>query len=277
MHVVAIASTIAATSFPAASDQCENAYHEDPFGAAVLQECTAQADAGNAEAQHAVGFVFAHGKSNLLDPVKAAKWFEKAARQGHAPSQWRLGIAYRIGNGVRVDYRKAIELFVAASVGGEPRANLGIARMYMDGRGVPQSYPNAEKWIKKSVERADPSAMKLLADLYRRKRRSVPALTWYERAAEATAPYALDRPSPGFVDSTTFSSAAYSLGEMYENGEGGPRDHAQAHMWYSLAALGGWVEATERREELAGKMTPEQISEAQSLAVDWWNRYRTNH
>jgi len=52
-----------------------------------------------------------------------------------------------------------------------------------------------------------------------------------------------------------------------------PRDDVQAHMWYNLAAprfTGPQRESTVRRRDIvAGRMTAEQVAEAQRLAREW--------
>jgi hypothetical protein len=61
------------------------------------------------------------------------------------------------------------------------------------------------------------------------------------------------------------------LGRMYAIGQGVPQDYVQAHMLLSLAAARAKKEANramvvKERNELAAKMTPDQIAEAQRLA-----------
>ena len=68
--------------------------------------------------------------------------------------------------------------------------------------------------------------------------------------------------------------AQNNLGTMYDHGQGVPQDYAQAHMWYNLAASHAEDPATremavKNRDELAAKMTPSQIAEAQRLASEW--------
>ncbi len=65
-----------------------------------------------------------------------------------------------------------------------------------------------------------------------------------------------------------------SLGTMYDHGHGVPQDYAQAHMWYNLAASHAEDAATremavKNRDEVAAKMTPDQIAEAQRMASEW--------
>jgi hypothetical protein len=59
------------------------------------------------------------------------------------------------------------------------------------------------------------------------------------------------------------------IGELFEAGRGVTQDYVQAHMWYNLAAAAGVSGAEDRRNALATKMTPEQLSEAQKLASQW--------
>ncbi len=60
------------------------------------------------------------------------------------------------------------------------------------------------------------------------------------------------------------------LGAMYGNGTGVAQDYILAHMWLNLAApsLEGSYgkDVTTFRDSVAGKMTPAQISRAQSMA-----------
>jgi hypothetical protein len=59
------------------------------------------------------------------------------------------------------------------------------------------------------------------------------------------------------------------IGELFEEGRGVTQDYVQAHMWYNLASAAGVSGAEDRRNALASKMTPEQLSEAQKLASQW--------
>ncbi len=78
------------------------------------------------------------------------------------------------------------------------------------------------------------------------------AAKWFRLAAEQ-----------GVVD------AQFNLGFAYNRGEGVPKGYVQAHLWWSLAAANGDEEARERRDILAKRMIPADISEAQRLAREW--------
>ena len=57
---------------------------------------------------------------------------------------------------------------------------------------------------------------------------------------------------------------------MYTNGQGVPQDYVLAHMRFNLAtAQGNFKGAVEGRDNVASKMTPALIGEAQKLAREW--------
>ena len=62
------------------------------------------------------------------------------------------------------------------------------------------------------------------------------------------------------------ANAQTKLGLMYILGIGVFQDYAHAHMWLNLASATGHAVATENRDTLARKMTPQQIEKAQEMA-----------
>ena len=80
----------------------------------------------------------------------------------------------------------------------------------------------------------------------------VQAVSWFRKAAEQGDAY-----------------AQTNLGVMYYSGRGVPQDYVQAHMWWSLAAAKGDADAINNLDQIAAKMTPAQIAEAQKLAREW--------
>ena len=75
------------------------------------------------------------------------------------------------------------------------------------------------------------------------------ALNWFRKAAERGQ-----------------ANAQFSLGIMYKNGEDVPQDYMQAQMWVNLAASHERMSgAVEERENIASKMAPARIAEAQIM------------
>ncbi len=65
------------------------------------------------------------------------------------------------------------------------------------------------------------------------------------------------------------ASAQYYMGVMFQNGHAVPKNFAEAHKWYNLAAANGEKKAVTLRDRLAKQMTPAQIAKAQRLAREW--------
>ena len=63
-----------------------------------------------------------------------------------------------------------------------------------------------------------------------------------------------------------------NLAAMYVGGRGVPRDYVQALKWLELAATKGDKNALKSRDDVANKMTPAQIAEAQDLAREWMEK-----
>jgi uncharacterized protein len=57
------------------------------------------------------------------------------------------------------------------------------------------------------------------------------------------------------------------LGFLFDTGMGVPQDYVTAHMWFNLAAATADTYAI-NRDEIAARMTPAQVAEAQ-LAREW--------
>ena len=62
------------------------------------------------------------------------------------------------------------------------------------------------------------------------------------------------------------AKAQYNLGISYGKGEGVAQDYLRAHMWLNLAAIGGDSDSVKNRDVVARKMTPQQMEVAQKLA-----------
>ena len=191
------------------------------------------------------------------DMEKSIKWYRKAAFENNDTySMYVLASFYEDGTYLERDTDAALDLYhKAASLGDE--ASLGhdlainrLSKIYLEGSIAEKDEAKAVKFLRISANN-------------------------------------------GSID------AQLKLGNMYKNGIGAPQDYVMAYMWYNLAAsqeitsdrgetLVGtdlsqffdklFVEprvrtardrAAAARENIAQKMTPDQIAEAQRLAREW--------
>ena len=183
------------------------------------------------------------GHLSLLKAVGSTDSAEKAARQsagslaeqGDAKAQSALGFMYTNGEGVQKDYAASAKWYRKAAEQGYARAQSTLGFMYTTGDGVQKDYAEAVQWYRKAAEQGD-------------------------------------------------ARAQSALGFMYELGQGVSQDYVLAHMWFNLAAAHSHADLdeyvaldpieqakmdAEMRDEVATKMTPEQIAEAQRLAREW--------
>lgn len=62
------------------------------------------------------------------------------------------------------------------------------------------------------------------------------------------------------------AKAQFNLGVIYHNGRGVTQDFIVAHMWFSISFANGDKDAGSRRDNLAERMLPTDISKAQERA-----------
>jgi TPR repeat protein len=61
--------------------------------------------------------------------------------------------------------------------------------------------------------------------------------------------------------------AQLSIGRMYRDGIGVPRDFVEAYAWFSAAGDNNVMDGLAYRGEIAKQMTPEQITEGKRLSA----------
>ena len=191
------------------------------------------------------------------------------AKAGNIKAQVKLGEMYADvmlweHSNIRDNYAESVKWYKLAAEAGDAEAQFCLGLMYYDGRGVEQDYAEAAKWYRLAAEAGIAGAQCRLGVMYDfGKEDDVPqnrteALKWYCLAAEAG-----------------MEAAQFNLGDMYANGVAGvvPHDNRLAYMWYNIAAAQGKkaisAVAEGRRVKLAKHMTPEQITEAESMAKEW--------
>ena len=125
------------------------------------------AEAGDAEAQNALGSLFYSGEAISNDETgkmmdydleSAAGWFQRSAEQGHAGAHFNLGLLYAEGQGVPQDFAKAVEWFTKAAEQGNVDAQNNLGVMYLVGEGVPKNTDKAIEWFKKAEKQGNEEA-----------------------------------------------------------------------------------------------------------------------
>lgn len=194
---------------------------------------------GAAKAFSRLGYFSSIGYCVKRDWLEAAKWYGRAADAGDQDAVASLS---HIGRNWKFMYfGTALDPLVyglveKAAKNGSPVAqfSLGVMNFPIGDPGFDGTRPN-------------PGITGNLAE----------AISWYRRAADQ-----------GDFDSLVTMATAYS------EGIGVPQDYVEAHKLLNVAApkvkyADMRNDIMKRRDELAAKMTPSQIAEAQRLAREW--------
>lgn len=188
----------------------------------------------------------------MLKTLSLEELKTKAENQDPA-ALYELGSRYFNGEGVSKDYAEAMRWVRLAAEQGHSEAQYHIAANYY--RDL--NYPEAMHWWRLAADQGHAFAQFNLGGLYHGGEVGVPddmakAIHWYSLSA--------DQGHPG---------AQVNLGFIYRSGIGVPQNFVTAYMWFSLASAQGDSMASNNKNKLSDKMTPEQIAEGERLTQKW--------
>lgn len=155
------------------------------------------------------------------------------------------------------NYSRALKEITPLAKAGHADAQHLLGLMYYMGRGVARDYKQALHWHRKAADQGKADAQYVVGAMYYTGNAVAAdhrqAVAWFRRAAEKG-----------------HAGAQHALALMYRyHAAGLPQDKVLAYMLWNLAAAGGNAAAIEQRAEIAKRMTPEQIEEAQSMTRAW--------
>ena len=200
----------------------------------------------------------------------------------------------------RLDYKNAMRLIRPLAEKGNPRAQVAVGSMFAHGQGVIQDVSEGLKWLGRATDQGDAYAQYMRGSIYRQGL-IVPtdyaeALKWFRLAAAkkyvpalyglgnmADDGHGVQRDDAEAVkwyraaanneyaegDFNYRANAQLRIGRKYADGRGVPEDHVLAYMWLSLAAAQNVVGASIFRDDVARRMTPEQVAEGKKQVQEW--------
>lgn len=181
----------------------------------------------------------------------------KKAGNGNTTAQYELGHLYLKGDpnhGIQENPQKGIFWLRKAGMQGFLKAQISLRHAYrvMEKIADPKE---AVFWSKKASEQGDVNSQGSLGGDYYFGLYNIPqnyklAYYWYKKAA---------------LNGDDLSQ--YMLGKMYSHGEGVPQNYKLAYIWFSISAAQGHKDAVKKRNLFERKLTPQQLGEAQDLAV----------
>jgi TPR repeat protein len=132
---------------------------------AELRDLARKAIAGDANAEYAIGTVFARGVDVPQSYEHAAYWYRRAADRGKADAAYAFGALWEQGLGVPRDPREAMNWFRKASVTGNPRGAYEVGRLYETGELGPANPLMAAGWYRIAANAGDEQGKQALARL----------------------------------------------------------------------------------------------------------------
>lgn len=245
-------------------DRAERAFERGAYRDALELYKEVAGQTGSAFAQFQIGWIYQNGLGVEQSCAQAARWWTFSAGGGNITAANNLYSIYITGcEGVDANPSQALRFLRQAAQGGSARAQANLAGEYASGNNIDKDPFSAYDFARRSAEQDDVLGMLRLAEFHR-EGVGVPvdperAIALLERAASMDV---------GHWDRVNKQSAQYNLGQMFDAGEGVPRDIHQAIAWFSLAASGpnDWFanEARARLEVLRSQLSPTELAQIAS-------------
>ena len=159
------------------------------------------------------------------------------------------------------EYARAAELWQPLAEKGDATAQYYIGTLFAEGKGVAQNDATAFMWFQRAANQGHAAAQYNVGASYAAgtgvDKSEVNAAKWFRRAADQ-----------GMV------FAQLNLGLLYAAGNGVPQDNVEAFKWLELAFHGlppggARMDVAHAMQDVAAKMTREQIDDAQRRERQW--------
>ena len=113
----------------------------------TFQQYKAEAEKGNPEAMHKLGWAYEHGVGTNRNASEAIRWYRRAAEEGSMAAQEELGQAYLHGEQVAKDPIEGVRWLEKAALQGSGTAQFALAEHFGgDLRYVTAKYVEAYAW-----------------------------------------------------------------------------------------------------------------------------------
>jgi localization factor PodJL len=191
-----------------------------------------------------------------FEGLKDALALKAAARNGDVGAFVEIGNRFADGRGAARDPRTAALWFERAAEQGSAPARYRLGALYREGKGVDRNPKLALAHFLGAAELGNARAMHNTAVLMAEGVNGAPdygaATEWFKRAAEY-----------GIRDSQ------FNLAILYARGLGVTQDLVASYNWFAAAARQGDEDAIKKRDEVASRLSPDQLKLAKDVAAIW--------
>ncbi|MDP9813300.1 localization factor PodJL [Rhizobium tibeticum] len=192
-----------------------------------------------------------------IPDVVQPKSLADAAKSGDALALFEIGARYSEGRaGITVDPKEAVSWYQLAADKGFAPAEYRLGNIYEKGTGIDRDIAKARQYYEQAANQGNASAMHNLAVLYASgalgQQDYKAAADWFVKAANL-----------GITDSQ------FNLAILCARGNGVAQDLTESYKWFAIAAKGGDKDASQKRDEVANAMKPDQLQTARAKADLW--------
>ena len=167
-----------------------------------------------------------------------------------------IGIRFIEGRGVPRDAAIGAKFLEASAQLGLAPAQYRVGSLYREGRGVAADKVKALEWFRSAANNGNARAMHNVGVLLAEGVGGAPdyaaAAEWFNRASDLNV-----------------RDSQYNLAILYARGLGVTQDLGASYKWFSAAATQGDEDAKKKRDDVAGRMSPEQLAAAKTATAAW--------
>ncbi|OCJ17594.1 hemagglutinin [Rhizobium sp. AC44/96] len=247
-------------SVPATADHLTEAAPLNGDGPTALAPSGAPQDASAfvpADAAPKTAALEASAPTIAVPDTIQPKSLADAAKSGDALALFEIGARYSDGHaGVTADPKEAAGWYQLSADKGFAPAEYRLGNLYEKGTGVDRDINKAKTYYEQAANQGNASAMHNLAVLYASgalgQQDYTAAANWFTKAANL-----------GVTDSQ------FNLAILCARGNGVAQDLTESYKWFAIAAKGGDKDASQKRDEVANAMKPDQLEKARAKADLW--------
>jgi len=236
---------------------------------------------GDISSQNYLAGMYFRGHGVVKNVQESASLFKKSADRGDLDAEYIVGLMYFRGDGFQKDHQEASKYFtkVVEELEKEKSDKFSELKDYYGSINKNASLQNeSENDYKRKIESVKKTWLIYRSRMGRGSEYS-PYPTgksiWpefylgviYSKGEGVLQNYEQSAKWFRISASSDDTTSQYNLALMYVKGKGVPKNLLLAHMWSNIASSSGEIQASELRDDIESKMSPEQIKDAQSLAV----------
>lgn len=223
------------------------------------------AQQGDGEAQYIMGTCYKTGYGGtVMDNLKAAEWYEKAAGQDVADAIKQFcETAVVIGHEYqeKKDYKNASKWFLKSAEKGNEVAQFLLGKNYHNGQGVEKDSLKAIEWLTKAATQNHGSASVLLGIIQLKANQLNEGFKWLKQGAELT----------------NDPEVQALLASFYTNGVGCEANNSEAIKWYEKSYSNGNKEVKDKLTDLYYNAGVENMNKGYfSLAINYYDKVIKN-